>query len=173
MDELNYEIMQMINEHQVLRSKQAENAQKLGDKDKYGFPFEPDDAINTNKLGFLETAMRLQTEANETFRFLRNINRHSPLFYKMSSELEKLVGQLGSICITKAVIEQQEGQTFRFDPVSATPPLLTACFNCDTILLEYPSERRSTHDPGSYHAASTNCPSSGRPRGGRKNSENA
>ena len=112
MDELNYEIMHMINEHRVLRSKQAENAQKLGDKDKYGFPFEPDDAISTNKLGFLETAMRLQTEANETFRFLRNINRHSPLFYKMSSELEKLVGQLGSICITKAVIEQQEGQTF-------------------------------------------------------------
>ena len=94
MDGLNYEIMQMINEHRVLRSKQAENAQKLGDKDKYGFPFEPDDAISTNKLGFLETAMRLQTEANETFRFLRNINRHSPLFYKMSSELEKLVPTL-------------------------------------------------------------------------------
>lgn len=114
MEGINYEIMKMIDEHQQMRARQKANAPKLGEKDSYGFPFEPSDCFGTTTLGFLETAMKMQTQALETFRMLTNINRHSPLFYKMSSELEKLIGQLGSICITKAVIEQHEEQTFPF-----------------------------------------------------------
>ena len=112
MEGINYEIMKMIAEHQQMRARQKANAPKLGEKDSYGFPFEPSDCFGTTTLGFLETAMKMQTQALETFRMLTNINRHSPLFYKMSSELEKLIGQLGSVCITQAVIEQREGQTF-------------------------------------------------------------
>ena len=112
MEGINYEIMKMIDEHQQMRARQKANAPKLGEKDSYGFPFEPSDCFGTTTLGFLETAMKMQTQALETFRMLTNINRHSPLFYKMSSELEKLIGQLGSVCITQAVIEQREGQTF-------------------------------------------------------------
>lgn len=111
MEGINYEIMKMIDEHQQMRARQKANARKMGKKDSYGFPFEPTDCFGTTTLGFLETTMKMQTQALETFRLLTNINRHSPLFYKMSSELEKLIGQLGSICITKAVIEQREGQS--------------------------------------------------------------
>ena len=112
MEGINYEIMKMIDEHQQMRAKQKANARKMGEKDSYGFPFEPSDCFGTTTLGFLETAMKMQTQALETFRLLTNINRHSPLFYKLSSELEKLIGLLGSVCITKAVIEQRERQTF-------------------------------------------------------------
>ncbi|MBQ6520839.1 MAG: hypothetical protein IJI14_19205, partial [Anaerolineaceae bacterium] len=65
------------------------------------------DCFSTEPLGFLETAMKLETEAVETFRFMKEINRHSPVYYQTSSQLEKLVSQLGSACITKAVMEQQ------------------------------------------------------------------
>ena len=81
MEGLNYEIMKMINEFQILRARQEESAAKAGDRDGYGYPFEPSDLFGTTPLGFLETTMRLQTEAAEAFRFLREINRHSPLYH--------------------------------------------------------------------------------------------
>ena len=107
MDGLNREIMDMIYDLQQIRACQKQNAKNIGDKDKYGYPFEPGDCFSTEPLGFLETAMKLETEAVETSRFMKQINRHSPAYYQMSSQLEKLVSQLGSACITKAVMEQQ------------------------------------------------------------------
>ena len=107
MDGLNREIMDMIYDLQQIRACQKQNAKNIGDKDKYGYPFEPGDCFSTEPLGFLETAMKLETEAVETFRFMKQINRHSPVYYQTSSQLEKLVSQLGSACITKAVMEQQ------------------------------------------------------------------
>ena len=112
MEGLNYEIMEMTDKLQIMRYQQRINAQKIGDTDRYGFPFEPADSFSTDPLGFIETAMRLQAEAAELYSFTREFNRHSPQYYQMSAQLEKLVSQLGSVCITKAVIEQQEGQEF-------------------------------------------------------------
>ncbi len=116
MEKLNNEIIQMITNLQDMQPRQRDNIEKFMDdhngKDQYGFSFEPFDSFSTDPLGFLETAMRLQSEAHEVYRFASVYNRHSPLYYKMSSQLEKLLGQLGSICITKAVIEQREGETF-------------------------------------------------------------
>ena len=111
MEGWNREIVNMIFDLQEQDACQKANAAKLGDRDKYGFPFEPYDSFSTEPLGFLETAMRLQTESVKVFRFMREVNRHSPLYYSMSSQLEKLLKELGSICVTKAVLEQQ-GQEF-------------------------------------------------------------
>ena len=113
MEQLNLEIINLINEQQAVQDQMIENAKNIGDKDKYGYPFEAFDSFSMKPLEFLETAMRLHNEASETFCMLRELNRHSPLFYQMSSQLEKLISQLGSVCITKAVIEQQEGETFQ------------------------------------------------------------
>ena len=107
MDGWNREIMDMIYDLQHIRACQKQNAKNIGDKDKYGYPFEPADCFSSEPLGFLETAMKLETEAVETSRFMKQINRHSPVYYQISSQLEKLVSQLGSVCITKAVMEQQ------------------------------------------------------------------
>lgn len=113
MEELNNEIMDMVFELQSMHARQKVDAARLGDKDKYGFPFEPFETFSTEPLGFQETAMRLQTESVELYTLMRQVNRHSPLYYQMSSQLEKLLNQLGSACITKAVLEQQ-GQEFHF-----------------------------------------------------------
>jgi hypothetical protein len=107
MEHMNQEIMKMIVELGSIRSQQKAQAAKIGERDQYGFPFEPGDSFSMEPLGFLETAMKLQTEAAESFGLLREYNRHSPLFYKMAARLEKLLSRLGSACITKAVIEQQ------------------------------------------------------------------
>jgi len=112
MEGLNPELMKLAMEHFTMRNTQKSHAPKSGDNDIYGFPFEPAECFSTDPLEFEESAMRLQMEAIETFRLLSNANRHSPLFYKLSAELEKLVGLLGGVCITKAVLEHQEGKSF-------------------------------------------------------------
>ena len=113
MKEINHEIMKTIEDRQFLHFMKKQNAREIGSKDEFGFSFEPFDAFSMEPLTFAETAMKLHTEAVETFSMIRELNRHSPLFYSLSSQLEKLFTQLGSACITKALIEQQEGQKFR------------------------------------------------------------
>lgn len=107
MEDLNVNIMNMICNLQDLMMDQKENAAKMPDKDAYGYPFEPFDCFSTEPASFLEKAMILDSEAVDIFKQLRSLNRHSPLFYRMSADMEKIVSQLGSACITKAVIEQQ------------------------------------------------------------------
>ena len=114
MEAMTYEIIDIIEEQRDMRAVQKANTANIGEKDQYGFAFEPGDSISMNVLGFRETAMRLYNEAVETFRVLREYNRHSPVFYQMSAELENIISQLGSVCITKAVIEQQDGKEDRF-----------------------------------------------------------
>ena len=116
MEGMNNEITRMIMDLQMMHYRQQNAADQYmaenDGKDRYGFPFEPSDSFSTEPLGFSETAMRLQVEAQEIHRFASEYNRHSPQYYQMASQLEKLLGQLGSLCITKAVIEQREGKPF-------------------------------------------------------------
>ena len=84
-------------------------------QDQYGYPFEPIDTYSTDPLGFIETARMLEAEANNAFLWIRRLNHESPLFLKISAKFEKMLNQLGSICITKAVIEQRKENTFEFD----------------------------------------------------------
>jgi hypothetical protein len=87
--------------------QQKNAARYLTEKDEYGYPYEPFECFSTEPLGFLETAMKLQVEARETFRFASRYNRHSPLFYQAAGKMEKLLGRLGSVCITAAAMDQQ------------------------------------------------------------------
>lgn len=115
MEDLNNNIMNLIFNLQDLRMQQKANAAKMPEKDAYGYPFEPFDCFSTEPASFLEKVMMLDTEAVEIFRQLRELNRHSPLFYQMSSDMEKIVSQLGSACITKAVIEQERQNSSTMD----------------------------------------------------------
>ena len=106
MEEMNTEIMQMIDElHMMQRSKEASGLNDA-ETDKYGFPFEPFDAFSAEPLGFVEKTMRLNTESAILFSQVSRISRFSPLFIRMSAQLERMTARLGSCCITKAVLEK-------------------------------------------------------------------
>ncbi len=112
MEKMNPEIMQLVEDYSMMRTHRKSREALDAGSDCFGYEFEPLDAFSTDPLGFTERTMRLHTEAMEMFLFFRKLNRHSPLFVKMSGRFEKLVRVLGSCCITKAVMEQQ-GETFR------------------------------------------------------------
>ena len=114
MDKLTPEIMQMIGNLREMNYRQKVNGTADAKTDKYGFAFEPYDAFSAAPLDFLETSMRLEAETTELFSLVCKVNRHSPLFAGLSGQLEKAVSLLGGCCITKAVLEQQEGDTFEF-----------------------------------------------------------
>ena len=99
--------MRMIDELQSMNDWQNAHPLDLDGKDSYGYKFESFNAYSTEPLSFTETAMKLETEARKVFKMVRILNRQSPLFMQMSGHLEKLVSQLGSACITKAVMEQR------------------------------------------------------------------
>ncbi len=112
MDKLTPEIMQMIGNLREMNYRQKVNGTADAKTDKYGFAFEPYDAFSADPLDFLETSMRLEAETTELFSLVCKVNRHSPLFAGLSGQLEKAVSLLGGCCITKAVLEQQEGDIF-------------------------------------------------------------
>lgn len=108
MEGLTQEVMEMLTELPYMQIERQKNAGRyLTDKDEYGYPYEPFECFSMEPLGFLETAMKLQVEARETFRFVSSYNRHSPLFYQAAGKMEKLLGCLGSVCITAAAMDQQ------------------------------------------------------------------
>ena len=107
MEEMNLQIMEMIDQLQDLDHYRKTHGTDDAAADRYGYPFEPIGSFSGEPLSFTETGMRLHTEAMELFDLVQKINRHSPLFFKMTGQLEKLIGQMGSCCITKAVMEQQ------------------------------------------------------------------
>ena len=112
MQEITNEILKVFEDLQRMQSKKEQNGTDEGEKDRYGYPFEPCGAFSTKPLEFAETALRLDIEAREMFSQLCTLNRHSPLFYRLSGQFEKILSLLGSCCITKAVIERQENDTF-------------------------------------------------------------
>ena len=112
MNEITQEMLNVFDDLQRMQSGKEKNGIAEGAKDRYGYAFEPYDAFSTKPLEFAETALRLDIEAREMFAILRSVNRHSPLFYRLSGPFEKLISQLGSCCITKAVIEQRENDSF-------------------------------------------------------------
>ncbi len=147
MEEINSEIMRMITEFNLINSSRG-GMQPLAGTDKYGYEFEPLDSFSTDPLGFAEKTLRMQNEAMETFTLVRTANRHSPLFHKLSAQLEKLISYLGSCCITKAVMEQQ-GESFRLLDILTTDWLRgMAAFNlrkCYAAFMECRTEGRYSY----------------------------
>jgi hypothetical protein len=115
MEAMNQEIMRMIDDMQSMRAWQKAHPLDTSDEDSYGYAFEPADTYSTEPLRFTETTLKLRYESLHIFKLLKVLNRHSPLFIQLSSQLEKLVSQLGSACITKAVMEQQGKNTNTMD----------------------------------------------------------
>ena len=108
MEKMTGEILQLIEELHML--DYGREGQDKG-KDRYGFELEPQNCVSSSPLDFTERAMRLQVEAREAYRMTMMLNRHSPLFIRISGLLERLLNHLGSYCITKAVMEAQ-GENF-------------------------------------------------------------
>ena len=106
MEKITGEILQLIEELHML--DYGREGQDKG-KDRYGFELEPQNCVSSSPLDFTERAMRLQVEAREAYRMTMMLNRHSPLFIRISGLLERLLNHLGSYCITKAVMEAQGG----------------------------------------------------------------
>ena len=112
MQEMNREIAEMIGELQLLEHRKKANGIDDARHDRYGFDMETPEMFSMEPLGFVETTMRLQTEAMELFNMVGRVSRFSPLFPRMSAQLERMVYRLGSCCLTKAVLEQQAGESF-------------------------------------------------------------
>ncbi|MBQ6508254.1 MAG: hypothetical protein IJI07_02165 [Flexilinea sp.] len=79
--------------------------------DPFGLPFESMDEYSDAPLEFEELAGTLWDILNDTYLLSVKYNRHSPTYLKLCSRLEKDIRQVGSLCITKAVLEQKD---FRF-----------------------------------------------------------
>ena len=111
--EMNREVMDMIGELRELEHRKMVNGADAAVSDKYGYAFEPAEAFSYEPLGFAERTMRLQAEALELFGLVSTVSRFSPLFFRMSAQLERMLTRLGGCCVTKAVLEQQAGESFR------------------------------------------------------------
>ena len=107
MEALTPEITRMLNDMKSMTEWQNAHPLDSDGEDILGFKFEPLNAFSTEPLTFTETAMKLHAEARKVYKMARMLNRHSPIFIQTSAQLEKLVYQLGSACITKAVMEQR------------------------------------------------------------------
>ena len=79
--------------------------------DEYGFPFEEEGIYNSAPLEFEEVTRALWVVTSSTHYAAVRYNRLSPLYFTLMGYLEKDIKQLGSSCITKAVLEQS-GEKF-------------------------------------------------------------
>ena len=74
--------------------------------DEYGFPFEEEGIYNSAPLEFEEVTRALWVVITSTHYAAVRYNRLSPHYFTLMGYLEKDIKQLGSYCITKAVLEQ-------------------------------------------------------------------
>lgn len=79
--------------------------------DSYGFPFEPEGIYNSAPIEFEEIATALWIMLSNINYAAVRYNRLSPCYTTLMQRLEKDIKQMGSYCITKAVLEQS-GQKF-------------------------------------------------------------
>ena len=80
--------------------------------DNYGFPFEPEGIYNSAMLDFEEVAEALWGLILQTHYCATRYHRLSPNYTLLMQILEKHIRQMGSYCITQAVLEQS-GHEFR------------------------------------------------------------
>ena len=74
--------------------------------DEYGLPFDPEGCYNSAPLEFEETAGFLWYFLNTLHYAATRYSRHSPAYFSLLRELEKNIKQMGSYCITRAVMEK-------------------------------------------------------------------
>jgi len=82
-----------------------------GDCDENGLPFDPEGMYNSAPLEFEEMMGILWHVANSLHYAATRYDRHSTQYFTLLKELEKQIKQLGSFCVTRAVLEKS-GTTF-------------------------------------------------------------
>ena len=75
--------------------------------DEFRLPFESLDEYSDAPLEFEELASTLWERLNDTYAQAVRYNRHSPHYQELCDHLEKNIRLLGSMCVTKAVLEQK------------------------------------------------------------------
>ena len=104
-----------------------------------GYPFEPISSFSTDPIGFEESALTLLAEAQEIFWISRILNRHTPKYMKVCRDLENVIRELGSFCVTKAVMEQKGCFHPALDKLEVTMLAMMASFNfrkCHSAFME-------------------------------------
>ena len=92
----------------VIESTWVDPDEEMITVDPFGLPFEPMDEFSDAPLEFEELAETLWKILNDTYVLSVKYNRHSPLYLELCCRLEKDIKQLGSLCLTKAVLEQKD-----------------------------------------------------------------
>ena len=82
-----------------------------GDCDENGLPFDPEGMYNSAPLEFGKMMQILWDVTNAIHYTATRYNRHSTQYFTLMRELEKHIKQLGSFCVTRAVLEKS-GTTF-------------------------------------------------------------
>ena len=78
--------------------------------DEYGLAFEPYDDFSDDPLEFEELAEAIWEVLTDTYIAAASYNKLSPHYITLCSHLEKNIRQMGSLCVTKAVLEQKDMQ---------------------------------------------------------------
>ena len=95
----------VLSEGQFDLPAEGDNADEIL-TDEYGLPFEPEGCYNSAPLAFEEMTQALWIVTNNAHYAATRYNRHSPTYMLLSDYLDKNIRQLGSCCITKAVLEK-------------------------------------------------------------------
>ncbi len=86
------------------------DASSVSDDD--GLPFEPADAFSTDPVDFIEMSERLMGKVENIFDLTRIYNRHSAKYLKACALLERGIKRLGSLCVTKYAMEENDSVQF-------------------------------------------------------------
>ena len=112
------QLLNRVKDADALNTSQASGAgngqQPEGEQvlcDDFGFPFEPEGMYNSAPIEFEEITKVLWTVLNNLNHAAIRYNRLSPYYPMLMQQLEKNIKHMGSLCITKVVLEQG-GQEF-------------------------------------------------------------
>jgi len=96
-------------------SGEPEGAELL---DAYGLPFVPLDEFSDDPLEFEEVAGALKELLDDIHLAAASVNKLSPFYLTACEHLERCIKQMGSFCVTKAVLEQEDCHFPSLDGVS-------------------------------------------------------
>lgn len=91
----------------VIARDRADEA-SLPAADEFGLPFEPLDTLSDPPFEFEKMASALWEDAQTVYLQSAAYNRFSPHYVELLGRLEKIVKQMASFCVTKAVLEKKK-----------------------------------------------------------------
>jgi len=86
---------------------QADLTDENTETDSFGLPFEAMDTYSDDPLEFEELSVKLWHVLYEIYNISLLVNKLSPSYLTLCRHLERDIRQMGSLCVTKAVLEQK------------------------------------------------------------------